>query len=88
MVTSLAITLGVFVVGMMVVLEEKERYETSSDWKERGRYAMLFLGLVASCAALLTFLMKNLYFMAQWEFNKQHFGNVYWLQQYIHALRH
>lgn len=83
---SLAITLGVFVVGLAYILEEKKAHVDQPPIR-KFRWIVMLCVLLIVCQQLQGSLADLIYAFQNFRWNSQHFTNLWWLEKYMKAVR-
>lgn len=83
---STTVALVVFTLGLLPVMNDKRRHESSGNIKE-FRWVVALGVLTVVCYMVHSFLADTLYMFVSVAANSPHYASVFWLNKYAAALR-
>ena len=85
---SLVITMFVFSAGMDTIRRDRKQQMTNeeNDTLKEYRWVVMLGFLIFVCGMLYDFLQSELYAIAAFRANRQHFVNLHWLKEYKKAI--
>lgn len=86
LVISFTLALGVFLMGLKAIVEDRKNHKESNAIKQFRWVVMLGI-LLFVCAQLQDFVADKAYMMSNIKRNAQHYANVWWLEKYCDAVR-